>query len=100
VEVAKEFRSTKNDEIVRTPRARLTSADQVDFNGAVSHVRQVKNGTPSTHPIQGVELRALRRLHRESPTSPFVVSESGSPFTTAGLFPPKPLEPTPRDRRI
>jgi integrase len=60
--------------------------DQVDFNGAVLHVRRVKNGTPSTHPIQGDELRALRRLHRDSPTSPFVfVSERGSPFTTAGL---------------
>jgi integrase len=59
--------------------------DQVDFN-AVLHVRRVKNGTPSTHPIQGDELRALRRLQRESPTSPFVfVSERGSPFTTAGF---------------
>jgi hypothetical protein len=37
----------------------------------------VKSGTPSTHPIQGDDLRALRRLHRESPSSsPFVfVSE-------------------------
>jgi site-specific recombinase XerD len=60
--------------------------DQVDFNGAVLHVRRVKNGTPSTHPIQGDELRALRRLQRESPASPFVfVSERGSPFTTAGF---------------
>jgi integrase len=60
--------------------------DQVDFNGAVLHVRRVKNGTPSTHPIQGDELRALRRLQRESPSSPFVfVSERGSPFTTAGF---------------
>jgi integrase len=60
--------------------------DQVDFNGAVLHVRRVKNGTPSTHTIQGDELRALRRHQRESPASPFVfVSERGSPFTTAGL---------------
>jgi integrase len=60
--------------------------DQVDFNGAVLHVRRVKNGTPSTHPIQGDELRAVRRLQRESATSPFVfVSERGSPFTTAGF---------------
>jgi integrase len=36
--------------------------DQIDFPGAVLHVRRVKNGTPSTHPIQGDELRALRRL--------------------------------------
>ena len=54
--------------------------DQVDFPGAVLHVRRVKNGTPSTHPIQGDELRALRRLLRESPASPFIfVSERGSP---------------------
>jgi integrase len=60
--------------------------DQVDFTGAVLHVRRVKNGTPSTHPFHGDELRALRRLQRESPTSPFVfVSERGSPFTTAGF---------------
>jgi integrase len=60
--------------------------DQIDFNGAVLHVRRLKNGTPSTHPIQGDELRALRRLHREAPTSPFVFdSERGSPFTTAGF---------------
>jgi integrase len=52
----------------------------------VLHVRRVKNGTPSTHPFHGDELRALRRLQRESPTSPFVfVSERGSPFTTAGF---------------
>jgi integrase len=31
--------------------------DQIDFNGAVMHVRRVKNGTPSTHPIQGDEMR-------------------------------------------
>jgi integrase len=60
--------------------------DQVDFKVAVLHVRRVKNGTPSTHPVQGDELRALRRLQRETPTSPFVfVSERGSPFTTAGF---------------
>jgi type 1 fimbriae regulatory protein FimB/type 1 fimbriae regulatory protein FimE len=60
--------------------------DQIDFDTAVLHVRRVKNGTPSTHPIQGDELRALRRLLRESPASPFLfVSERGSPFTTAGF---------------
>ena len=48
--------------------------------GAVLHVRRVKNGTPSTHLLRGDELRALRRLQRESETSPFVVfvSERGS----------------------
>jgi len=60
--------------------------DQIDFSGAVLHVRRVKNGTPSTHPLPGGELRALRRLQRESPPSPFVfVSERATPFTTAGF---------------
>ena len=59
--------------------------DQVDFNGAVLHVRRVKAGTPSTHPLTGAELRALRRLQREA-SSPFVfVSERGSPFTVSGF---------------
>ena len=54
--------------------------DQVEFGAAVLHVRRVKNGTPSTHPLRGDELRALRRLQRESEPSPFVfVSERGIP---------------------
>src|SRR5215471_3539061 len=54
-------------------------------NAAFVHVNRAKNGEPSTHPLSGVELRALRRLKRESIESPFVfVSERGSPFTTAG----------------
>ena len=61
--------------------------DQVDFRTATLHVRRVKQGTPSTHPILGDELRSLRRLQREqAPKSPFVfTSERGSPFTTAGF---------------
>jgi integrase len=61
--------------------------DQVDFTTATMHVRRVKRGTPSTHPILGDELRALRRLHREQKhKSPFVfTSERGAPFSTAGF---------------
>src|SRR6266404_7641402 len=61
--------------------------DQIDFSTATLHVRRVKQGTPSTHPILGDESRALRRLQREQdPKSPFVfTSERGSPFTTAGF---------------
>ena len=61
--------------------------DQVDFTTATLNVRRVKAGTPSTHPILGDELRALRRLRREQePHSPFVfTSERGAPFTTAGF---------------
>jgi type 1 fimbriae regulatory protein FimB/type 1 fimbriae regulatory protein FimE len=61
--------------------------DQVDFRSAALHVRRVKQGTPSVHPIVGDELRALRRLRRDQePKSPFVfTSERGAPFTTAGF---------------
>jgi site-specific recombinase XerD len=61
--------------------------DQVSFNGAVLHVRRRKAGTPATHPLGGIELRALRRLKREQePTSQFVfVSERGDPFSTEGF---------------
>jgi integrase len=61
--------------------------DQVEFATAALYVRRVKQGTPSTHPILGDELRALRRLQREQePKSPFVfTSEREAPFSTAGF---------------
>ena len=60
--------------------------DQLDFNRAVLHVRRVKQGTPATHPLTGLEMRALRKLQRESAASPFVfISERGAPFSTAGF---------------
>ena len=61
--------------------------EQIEFSAAALHVRRVKQGTPSTHPILGDEQRALRRLQREQePKSPFVfTSERGAPFSTAGF---------------
>ena len=62
--------------------------DQVEFGrNACLHVRRVKNSTPSTHPLQGDEMRALRALMPDGKrNSPFVfVSERGAPFTTAGF---------------
>jgi integrase len=60
--------------------------EQVDFKTASLHVRRVKDGTPSTHPLTGRELRELRRHQRESEKSPFVfVSERGAPLSAPGF---------------
>jgi integrase len=61
--------------------------DQIDLDQARLHVKRVKRGTPSVHPLQGDELRALRRLKRESAVhSDFVfMSERKAPFSTAGF---------------
>jgi integrase len=60
--------------------------EQVDFKTASLHVRRLKNGTPSTHPLTGRELRALRRHQRESRRSPFVfVSERDAPLSAPGF---------------
>jgi integrase len=57
---------------------------QVEINSGRLHVRRTKRGTPSVHPVQGDELRALRRLQREQPPGPYVfASERG------GLIAPK-----------
>ena len=61
--------------------------DQIDLSAGKIHVRRVKNSAPSTHILDGKEIRALRRLQREQePGCQFVfTSERGSPFTTAGF---------------
>ncbi len=59
--------------------------ERVDLEHALLHVRRLKNGNPATHPLTGRELRALRRLQRET-KSPFVfVSERSAPFSIRGF---------------
>jgi integrase len=59
---------------------------QVDFNDGVLHVKRAKGGRPSTQPLRGPEIRALRQLHRDWPEGRFVFqTERGGPMTTAGL---------------
>ncbi len=56
--------------------------DQVDLEQGMLHVRRRKNGIPSTHPLRGPELRALRQLERKrSATSYVYVSERKGPTT-------------------
>ncbi len=56
--------------------------DQFDLKRAQVHINRLKNGSAATHPIEGDELRLLRRLQREYPDSPFVfTTERGGPMT-------------------
>jgi len=56
--------------------------DQVDSRTGKLHVNRLKNGDASVHYIEGDELRALRKLQRDYPDSPFVfVSERGGPLS-------------------
>jgi hypothetical protein len=50
----------------------------IDFQTGKLYVRRSKGGTASVHPIGGRELRALRKLKRETPASTYVfVSKRG-----------------------
>lgn len=56
--------------------------EQVDLKQGLLHVRRLKNGLPSTHPLRGIELRALRQIRRDYPDTPYVfVSERNAPLT-------------------
>ena len=56
--------------------------DQVDLAQGLVHIVRSKNGVPSVHPLRGPELRALRRLQRDYPETPYVfVSERKAPLT-------------------
>jgi type 1 fimbriae regulatory protein FimE len=60
--------------------------DQIDLEQGLLHVSRLKNGVPSTHPLRGPELRALRRLRREQGTSPYVfTTERGSAMTDSSV---------------
>jgi type 1 fimbriae regulatory protein FimB/type 1 fimbriae regulatory protein FimE len=57
--------------------------DQVDLIQGLLHVARLKNGSPSTHPLRGPEIRALRRLKREDEGSYVFTTERGGPLTTS-----------------
>lgn len=61
--------------------------DQLNLDGGLIHVRRVKGGLPSTHPLAGWEVRALRKLLRDYPDGPFVfVTERKGPLTERAFF--------------
>lgn len=56
--------------------------DQVDLTQGLVHISRRKNGVPSVHPLRGPGLRALRRLERDYPETPYLfVSERKAPLT-------------------
>jgi len=60
--------------------------DQIDLRGGLIDVSRKKNGVPSTHPLNGDEVRALRQLRRDWPDGRHVfVTERGAPFTRPGF---------------
>jgi integrase len=95
VKVAKSFRHGERDSlmILVTYHHGLRACevcdlrwDAIDFARGELHVKRAKNGTDSTHPIPGAELRQLRQLQRDQKPSPFVfTTERGTPFTTSGF---------------
>jgi integrase len=59
--------------------------DDIDLTTGRLHVRRAKGGDASVHPISARESRALRKLLRESPASPYVfMSERRAPPSAAG----------------
>jgi type 1 fimbriae regulatory protein FimB/type 1 fimbriae regulatory protein FimE len=60
--------------------------DQIDLKHGVMHVHRRKNGMPSTHPLRGPETRALRKLARDYPETPYVfVTERGGAMTDSNF---------------
>ena len=58
--------------------------DMVDLKQGLLHVSRLKNGVTSTHPVRGPELRALRKLQRDYPDTPYLfVTERKGPLTTS-----------------
>ncbi|WP_199756034.1 tyrosine-type recombinase/integrase, partial [Chroococcidiopsis cubana] len=50
--------------------------EQIDFNGGTIYVKRVKKGTPSVQPLYSDEIRSLRKLQRDYPSSPYVFQSS------------------------
>src|SRR5215203_4477818 len=62
--------------------------DDIEFATGKLHVRRAKGGMASVHPLGGKEMRALRRLQRETPERArsvnIFVSERLAPLSVAG----------------
>lgn len=67
---------------LRVGEVTLLRWEQLDLDKGFYFVYRLKNGISCTHLLRGVEIRALRRLKRESAACPYVfVSERKAPLT-------------------
>lgn len=59
---------------------------QFDLKHGLFHVVRRKNSIDSTHPLAGVEMRALQKIRRENPGAQFVfLSERKAPMTDSAF---------------
>lgn len=72
---------------LRVTEAIDTRWEQIDFKRGQFHVKRLKGGVDSVHPLQGDEIRVLRELQREQTKgSAFVfTSERGGPMTRSNV---------------
>jgi type 1 fimbriae regulatory protein FimE len=59
--------------------------DQIDLKKGLLHVSRIKNGLDATHPLRGIELRALRQLKHDydGDNATYVfMSQKGAPLST------------------
>lgn len=61
---------------LRVGEAASLKWSDVDLDAGTMFVRRSKGSKPSTQPIAGDEIRALRKLQRESQPSPYVLARS------------------------
>jgi type 1 fimbriae regulatory protein FimE len=67
-------------------RSARCAGTQVDLAHGLLHVRRLKNGMASVHPMGGGEIRDLRRLKREQIESRHVfLTERRAPISPAGF---------------
>lgn len=60
--------------------------NQIDFEASRLHVRRVKGSESGVHPIQGDELRALRKMQRDANQAPWVfISERKGPLSSDAI---------------
>lgn len=61
---------------LRVAEAAALRWEQIDWSGANLHIKRVKRGTPSTHPLYGDEIRSLRKLQRDYPACAYIFQGS------------------------